>query len=163
MPGTGQEGVNVKVLDDSNPKRLKVVTDAGVHMVVKPVKRQTLQNLLVAMNADELFNKRDRAALEKAVADEVMADAKAVAASLALFNYIAAYGVEVDIPEDEARALVMLGLASDNPKVIQSVWVYEHAFARDEEAGELLAVVIAITGNSTNPAVPVEHVKTSTE
>ena len=139
-------------------KRITVLTANGTELVCKPVRKLPVRDLLFKLG---LSAETMQATTEQGISDAMekfnaVQQIKTTQASLALFNYCMAYGVENNPPEEAVEELNALDLAPGIPTALRVTWLNYMVLEDAEEAGLLAAVIMALTfrGNGTELEVP---------
>ena len=139
-------------------KRITVLTANGTELVCKPVRKLPVRDLLFKLG---LSAETMQATTEQGISDAMekfsaAQQIKTTKASMALFNYCMAYGVENNPPEEAVEELNALGLAPGTPTALRATWLNYMVLEDAEEAGLLSAVIMALTfrGDGTELEVP---------
>ena len=135
-------------------KRITVITANGTELVCQPVRTLPIQDLMFKIglpssmassaNAEEIS-----AALKKGNDVEQM---KTIKASLALFNYCMAYGIETDPPEEVIEELSSLGFTASTAPARRAMWLNYLVLEDVDEAALLAGVILSVTKTSKEEA-----------
>ena len=138
--------------------RITVLTASGVELVCVPVRKLPVQDLLFKIGLSETaMQSADpdviAKSLESGGADKQMKSAKA---SMALFNYCMAYGVETEPPAEAIEELEALSLNPSTSAARRSTWLNYLVLEDAAEAGVLTSIILTLTfrGDAIADAVP---------
>ena len=147
----------------TDDKRITVLTANGTELVCKPVRTLPIQDLmfkigLPATLADSPNATEIATALQQGSAVQQM---ETVKASMALFNYCMAYGVETDPPTEAIEELKSLGLTASTVPARRAMWLNYLVLEDVDEAALLAGIILSVTKKSKQPPkhdvpVPVE-------
>ena len=147
----------------TEPQRITILTANGTELVCRPVRTLPIQDLMFKIglpatladspNATEISD-----ALQQGSAVQQMDTIKA---SMALFNYCMAYGVETDPPAEAIEELTSLGLTSSTVPGRRVMWLNYLVLEDLDEAALLAGIILSVTKTSKQPPkkdipVPVE-------
>lgn len=128
-------------------KRVTVVTGNGTQLTCVPVRKLPVQDLLFKLgitgklvegaDPDQIQDQLQQASAAKQV--------ELAKAAMSLFNYVMAYGIEENPPEEAVEELQALGVAPSNPKALRATWLNYLVLEDSEEAGLLAGVIMALT------------------
>lgn len=129
-----------------------ITTKSGVELEVKAVSPVALRNLLFGSGSLRrvagIAARNDDAdalqAIQKSLTQEETLNLSAD--STRLYNFICAYGVTNDVPEDELEQLQAMGFAVEKPSIARMHWL-QMLVLDDEDSKILLNEVIRLTFN----------------